>query len=369
MRVIAAFGGVVLLVTILFDAFQTMILPRRVAQGVRLTRLFYRLSWVLCKTGARLIRPSNRRENYLSFYGPLSLLLLLVIWAGSLVASFACLQWALGSHLTVAQGTPSLTTDLYMSGTTFFTLGLGDVTPNSALARVLTVIEGGTGFGFLAVVIGYLPVLYQAFSRREVSISLLDARAGSPPSAGELLRRLRPDQDTGPLVELLREWERWAAELLESHISFPVLAYYRSQHDQQSWLGALTTILDLSVLVIVGCDGPTANVAQLTFAICRHAAVDLSQILSARPQGNSATRLPAADFQKLRAMLEPAGVFILPNSKEEQRLQELRTMYEPYLTALSQYLLIALPAFVPANGANDDWQTSAWEHANPGASS
>ncbi|MBA3946368.1 MAG: two pore domain potassium channel family protein [Herpetosiphonaceae bacterium] len=364
MRVLATIGGFVLLGTILFDAFQTMILPRRAAQGVRLTRLFYRLSWTICRLGARLLSPGNRRENYLSFYGPLSLLLLLVIWAAGLVASFACLQWALGSHLSMAQGSPTINTDLYMSGTTFFTLGLGDVTPNSALARVLTVIEAGTGFGFLAVVIGYLPVLYQAFSRREVSISLLDARAGSPSSAVELLRRLRPDEGTEPLIQLLRDWERWAAELLESHISFPVLAYYRSQHDQQSWLGALTTILDLCALVIVGCDGATANVAQLTFAICRHAAVDLSQILNARPDGAAAERLPAADFQKLRTMLEPVGVFRTPGSTPEQRVQELRRMYEPYLNALSHYLLVTLPTFVPANGASDDWQTSAWEHVN-----
>jgi hypothetical protein len=89
-------------------------------------------------------------------------------------------------------------------------------------------IEGGLGFTFLALVIGYLPVLYQSFANREVRISLLDARAGSPPSAGELLIRQGPDPDR--LEQQFANWEEWAAELLESQLSYPVLAYFRSQH-------------------------------------------------------------------------------------------------------------------------------------------
>jgi len=112
---------------------------------------------------------------------------------------------------------------------------------------MLAIIEAGLGFAFLALIIGYLPVIYQAFSRREASISLLDARAGSPPSAGELLRRHGPEHTrTGSTS---RDWERWAADLLESHLSYPVLCYYRSQHKNQSWLTALTAVLDASVLV------------------------------------------------------------------------------------------------------------------------
>src|SRR3977135_973588 len=132
-----------------------------------------------------------------------------------------------------------------MSGTTFVTLGLGDVAPRSAVAKMLTAVEAGMGFAFLAVVIGYFPVIYQAFSRREVAISLLDARAGSPPSAPELLWRHRADPgaasppgacvclwrrraDPGAasLPAVLRDWERWAADVLESPLSYPPLAYF-----------------------------------------------------------------------------------------------------------------------------------------------
>ena len=178
------------------------------------------------------------------------------------------------------------------------------------IARALTVIEAGVGFGFLALVIGYLPVLYQGFSRREVNISLLDARAGSPPSAGELL--VRHVGDTAGLETLLRDWERWAAELMESHLSYPVLLYFRSQHEHQSWLGALTAVLDASALVMVGVEGGPVRQAQLTFAMARHAVVDLAQAAGVAPRasgsGQAAARgLPVSSVPPGPARGDPEG--------------------------------------------------------------
>ena len=189
MRSIIVVLGVMLLSTVLWDAFEAIILPRRVTRYLGLARVFLRFTWRLRSAVAHWIRDDRRREAYLSIIGPLSLFLLLGMWATGLVAGFAMLHWGLRVPLNVAPGSVPFSTYLYLSGTTFFTLGLGDVTPLGPLGRALVVVEAGTGFGFLAAVISYLPVLYQAFSRREVSISLLDARAGSPPSAVELLRR------------------------------------------------------------------------------------------------------------------------------------------------------------------------------------
>src|SRR5262249_3869138 len=155
---------------------------------------------------------------------------------GGLVVGFGIVHHA----LTPERGLPA---SLYLSGTTLTTLGYGDVTPVSPAARILAVMEAATGFGFFAVVVGYLPVLYQSFSRREAFIALLDARAGSPPSAGRMLLRTPPGSDGNGLREFLTEAERWAAEVLEGHLSFPVLGYYRSQHDNQSWLAALACVL------------------------------------------------------------------------------------------------------------------------------
>ena len=173
------------------------------------------------------------------------------------------------------------------------------MTPQTRPSRELIILEAGTGFGFLAVVMGYFPVLYGAFSRREVNISLLDARAGSPPTAAELLRRHSYDGAESDLSTLLVEWERWSAELLESHISYPLLCYFRSQHTNQSWIGALTSILDTSALLIAGIRGHEARQAQLTFAMARHAVVDLAQIFSLRPLNNAPDRLPAERYEQM----------------------------------------------------------------------
>jgi hypothetical protein len=365
MAILAGISGLLLIAVIMWDAFEVIVLPRRVTRRLRLTRFFYRATWKVWSGIARSLASSRRREASLSFYGPLSLILLLTVWAGGMILGFAMLQAAIGSALNVPGGSATFATDLYMSGTTFFTLGLGDVTPRTTLARLVTVVESGTGFGFLALVIGYLPVIYSAFSRREVSTVLLDARAGSPPTAGELLRRSRQRLHEG-LEELLRDWERWAAELLESHISYPVLCYYRSQHSNQSWLAALTAILDTSALVMAGIDGIPPRQAQLTFAMARHAIADLAQIFNTPPRTPGKDRLPAADLARLRETLGKAGVRLQDGEAADQRLDELRRMYEPYANALAEFLLMALPPWLPAGGGFDSWQTSAWERISTG---
>jgi hypothetical protein len=350
--------GGALILTVLWDAFETIILPRRVRRWFRLTRLYYRATWVPWSTLVSRIRAKQRRETLLSFYGPLSLLGLLALWAAVLVFGFALLQYGDGSHIKSGDETPTFALDLYLSGTTFFTLGLGDVTPHSWMARVLTVVEAGIGFGFLAIVVGYLPVIYQAFSRREVIISMLDARAGSPPNAAELLRRHAVDQMEG-LESLLRDWEHWSAELLESHLSYPVLAYFRSQHDNQSWLGALTTILDASALVLAGLKGRAYSQARLTFAMARHTVVDLAQVFNARPDVAHLDRLDDISLEKLHAALQAAGLSL--DDPDGQRLAHFRRMYEPYVRALSRHLQMNLPPWIPPTSQKDNWQTSAWE--------
>jgi hypothetical protein len=352
--------GVAFIVLALLDAFQTVISPRRATGRFRITRLFYVATWWPWSRLAAMIPNPKKRETALSFYGPLSLLLLIVVWAAGLLIGFALLFHSQRAPLADAMFSGNdLRSDLYVSGTTIFTLGIGDLTPHSSWARLIIVLESGIGLGFLAMVISYFPVLYQAFSRREVSISLLDARAGSPPTAAELMRRHSFTGGSEALNTLLVEWERWSAELLESHISYPLLCYYRSQHSHQSWLSALTAVLDLCALMIAGVQDHAARQAQLTFAMARHALVDIAQIFSQAPVLDGEDRLPPQQFDQLYAELCQAGIRVCRDGDSMQRLRKMRSLYEGYALALSRHLSMPLPPWVTDHPHKDNWLSVA----------
>lgn len=361
MKILALIAGTALILATLLDGFETIVLPRRVTRSFRFTALFYRTTWRPWARMARFISSSRRREAYLSYFGPLSVIVLLALWAFGLIVGFALLQYGVGTQVHATSGSTGFGALMYFSGSTFFTLGLGDVLPLSGAARALAVLESGVGFGFLAMVIGYLPVIYSSFSRREVEISLLDARAGSPPTAQEFLSRMASAHNHPLLDRFLHEWEHWAAEVLESHISYPVLALFRSQHINQSWLGALTTILDVSALTIVGIDGIPSNQARLTFAMARHAVVDLAQVVAARYRPDAPDRLPPQDLANLRQTLGTSGLQLRQGEEAEAKLLALRSMYEPYVQAMAERLLLTLPTWYSAAKVKDNWRSSPWD--------
>jgi hypothetical protein len=373
MSALLATASILLIVFTLIDAFEATVLPRQVMHRFRFVRLYYRTSWRIWGAVADGLLSGKRREAMLGWFGPLSLLGLFASWVLGLIFGFALLNWSLGTEMhsihAVGQTTPlDFSTYFYWSGVTFFTLGYGDITPISSLARFLAVVETGIGFGFLALMISYMPILYQAFSRREVTISLMDARAGSPPSAGEVLIRMARAGNVAAADQLLAEWERWSAELLESHLSYPALGYYRSQHDNQSWLAAVTTMLDTCTLLLAGLKTNDPYRAQLTFAMARHAVVDLSLVLKLQAYDRQCHRLTTDQLRRLRAQLQAAGVEMHEEMVSEPKLAALRGMYEPYVSALSRHFHFALPAIVLDQPAIDNWQRSAGMPRAPGLS-
>ncbi|MFL6427717.1 MAG: potassium channel family protein [Acidobacteriaceae bacterium] len=368
--------GLLAIGTVLLDAFETIILPRRASGKIRLTRLFYVLTWGPWAAVVGRFRNRRLRESGFSFYGPLSLLFLMGLWAVGLVFGFGFMFYGLGAPLHDPLGLHPLHTGIYISGTTLFTLGLGDIIPLNHWARDLVIIEAGTGLGFVAVVIGYLPVLYQAFSRREGSIALLDGRAGSPPTASELLRRHATDGDNDVLIALLAEWERWSAEMLESHISYPLLCYFRSQHDNQSWLSAITAILDTCAVLLSIVECSACRQARLTFAMARHTVVDLLLVFGMKPvampkpalpgapapadapkeiAADMATRLSEPELVRLTEVLCKAGYRLRLEPERLALLRKLRWMYEGQVVALSRYLCMPLPPLVTEKPGRDTW--------------
>src|SRR5579864_426253 len=365
-HIIAIVFGAAIIWVVLLDAFETVVLPRRVLRNFKLTAYFYRRTWIPWRKIAARIKTTSRQQNFLGYFGPLSLILLMAFWATSLIFGFALIQDGIGGHEQLTGERLTFGKIVYHSGETFFTLGYGDIVPTSGVARALSVIEAGMGFAFLGVVIGYIPVVYASFSRREIQISMLDARAGSPPSAAELLLRLAgrtedPGVDQSVLDEVLRDWERWAAELLESHISYPVLSFFRSQHSNQSWVGALTTMLDVTSLVLTGIEGVHPGQAKLTFAMARHAAVDLAQVVNARYDPSAPERLTETELIAFREALAAAELRLRDDDYARDKLAKLRSMYEPYVHSIARNLMLTLPLWRYEQKMRDNWQAGPWD--------
>ena len=423
---LAAVAGTALVVGTLVDAFEVMLLPRRVRRRLRFVRVYFRGTWRAWAVASRGV-PTSARGTFLSLYGPLSMIGLFAVWTVALITGFGLLHWVLAggaasNGASGGAGAPSLLNQLYFSGVTFFTLGYGDVTAHTGAGRALSVAEAGLGFALLAVVIGYLPVLYQLFSRREAHVIRLDARAGSPPTAAELLARHAVSaQGLESLRDVLVEWEVWAAELLESHLSYPMLGYYRSQHDNESWLAALTTVLDTCALLTFGLrdepeEAPPGTApgsrlagqlptfqARMTFATARLAVVEMARALHGGPavradapggeaedaavdgtggldaaylddtqalpapvglpagpiRRDTAERLPPPALRRLDARLGEVGLALAGDARRiPERLAVLRQTYEPFVEALAARLLLPLPPWVAYHDATDNWQQS-----------
>ena len=351
--VLGAVAGVVLIVAMLQDAFEVMLLPRRVQRRVRIVGVWFRFAWRSWRLLGQRFRSGARREAFLGPFGPASMLLLFVIWAAGLITGYGLLEWALQS---LPRGS-GVAEQLYMSGVTFFTLGYGDVVPHTGAARAVAVLEAGNGIGFIAVVIGYLPVLYQFFSRREAHVIQLDGRAGSPPAAGTLLLRHAEAGGLEQLDLLLRDWEVWASELLESHLSYPMLAYYRSQHDNESWLAAIGCIMDTCALVLVGVGDVRPLQARMTFTMARQVLVEMARSFRVKPSRfTGGDRLAAGAYAQLERVLVEAGVDWQPGEHGRETLAALRATYEPLLDGLASYLLLQLPGWLPSDGGGDNWQ-------------
>lgn len=335
MRWIALPAGLLLLFVGLLDLFRTLVVPRATLGRLRLTRALFIISWRPWRwVGVRRRTPAAR-ERTLAFFAPLFFLFLLATWASLAMVGYALILWS--PVFSDGQGISFLAA-LYFSGTSLFTIGFGDIVPTGA-ARIVAVAEGATGLGIVAVVIAYLPVLYGAFNRREVGIMLLDARAGSPPSGPELLRRVGGDGLERTLPGLFREWEEWAADVLETHLSYPLLAFFRSPHDNTSWVTSLGAVLDAATLVLSAVQEEDRDEApEFLYATGVHTVEDLFYFFG-QPERESA--ISRQEFGRVIDDMEASGFVVRDVDEAWKRFEELRARYGGRLDALA--VLVAAP--------------------------
>lgn len=354
--IVGAVGGLLVLL-MLAEFFVTFMLPRRVKRDPRIARGFYRAMWRVWRVlAARL--SETAADTMLGFFGPIGVIANLAIWSLGIVLGFACLFWADGAALSL-HGV-DFGDDLYYSAGAFFSAST-NLSPSGGLGRAFQIGEAACGFAVLFVAIGYLPALYQAFSRREIAVSQLDPRAGSPPTAGTLLLQAADRGRWDELTRYLAEWESWTAELMETHLAYPVLGYFRSQHLNQNWLASLTAVVDGCSFFLAATPEQGDGGAVLTFAIGRHALADLAHVFRVRLPEPDHERLTREQFDELHGRLAAAGVSLLDPDDAWAHLEKLRRAYEPYARGLSHQLALTLPDWLPAGEVEKNWRLSAWQ--------
>jgi hypothetical protein len=341
MRTLDCIVGLALGILILRDVFNGLMVPGRIRRPLRFVPLFFKSTWGLWAAAGRRIKGEENRERLLSFYGPLAMLCLLALWAGGLLLAFGLLQFGLSRA-----SDSGFLDHLYTSGVRIFTLATEESTSAAPISKALVIIEAGIGLGFITMVITYLPVLYQLFSRRETRVILLDERAGSPVSTSSLICNHARRNAMDRLDTLLAAWEQWSAKLLESHVSYPMLSYYRSQHSDHSWLAATAVVMDTCALRMAGAGGFDAFQAERTLIMSINALRSINQVLHIAPLKRYSHRLSRSDFEVLSEELRQSG---LPAGEGDvwERLSKIRNGYEPLLAAMANYFLIQLPAWVP----------------------
>ncbi len=348
-----AFGLLVWL-AVIWDGFATIVLPRTVAPMRRFSGRFNRWSWRLWASLGRRVERRDLQLSFLAVYGPISVILLLIIWAGLMIVAFALIYQGLGPRLHAASGSIDFGTLLYMSASTFLTLGLGDITSADPVARFFIILETATGYLFLGLIITYMPILEQAYGEREVGNLLIHSRAGRPPGAIKLLHRYATPERLELFRGNLREAERWMAGMLQTHLSHPVLSFYRAQHWGQSWLVSMTIVLDSCALLIVSGDGVAAEQARLTYRMGIHLLKDLTDALALTIDSQRSGRLSEADLPALIAALEAASIPWTIGPRQTTQLLRLVRRYEVYLMPLSEWLVIPLPGWLPAGDERQD---------------
>ena len=329
--------GAALVLAVMYDVFQTVLLPRpSVGRAVASPRLVRALWEVWGATFGR-IRRVRAREAGLAAFAPFALLVLLALWTAGVLVGYGLVQQALSHEW--AGSDHQVGTALYVSAQSLLTLGFGGAVPVGAAARIVATVEAVSGLGLVAMVVSLLFSLFQSFQAREVQVVALDATAGAPPSGVQILETCAPDDMHEHLASVLRTWRLWTAAVLESHLAYPLLVYFRSSHDNEAWVNSFGAVLDAAALLVTAVQsGPAPGEARLALKVGRHCVDDFSLVLGlprAGPPG-----LERAEFDQARDRLRAAGYALREAEASWQAFCELRLHYAPPLAALARYLLL-----------------------------
>jgi len=331
--------GIAIIGNVLYDVFQSIVVPRPTPARFRIARFFSILIWPRWRALGLRLKP-ERRDRWIGAYAPVIVASLLVAWVAGLILGYGLVLFALAPH--VQPEPKSLWTAMYFAGVSLLTIGYGDIVATGGLARLVVVLAGVTGLGVVALAISFIFSLYSTFQRREAQVLLLDARAGAPPSGVNLLETVKQLGLEHEPERIFIEWERWAAEVLDTHLAYPLLAFFRSSHDNESWVSALGAVLDAATLVMTTLDEGPKGEAKMLYSIGQHLVDDLSRYFG-RPVNREAGRagrgvaIEREEFDQARDRLAAAGYKLLPPEQSWARFSSVRSTYADSLNAMARF--------------------------------
>ncbi len=331
--------GIIVIVLTLSDVFQSVVMPRATARRYRISFWVWRCAWYFWpKLAWRLhANDGDLREDFLAVFAPFMLLALIGLWVVLLVVGFALVLW--GRRSGIAPGHASFGTMLYFAGSSLLTIGFGDVVGRAALPRFVSVLAGLAGLSLLSILTAFLFAIFGAFQQRETFVVTTAARAATPPSGVNLLAIAGYSRTQNDLPSLMIGSQRWAAALMESHLAYPVLAFFRSSHDDQSWVGTLGTLLDAATLIMTTTDGVHAGQAGIFYSVGRHAARDLARYFRV-PAAEESVGIERSEFEHACDRLVSAGYKLHDRDDAWHRFSALRSGYAQRLNALARFFEI-----------------------------
>lgn len=329
--------GVVLVVASLNDVFQSVIVPRAVGRRLRPSHYTSRGMWRAWPAIARRVHPHDEeaREDFLAVFAPVNLVGTLMLWSLLLVLGYGLFFYALRDDVHPHLNSP--VDAFYFAGTSFFTIGFGDFVGATGWTRLISLAAGASGFGVISTTTAYLFALFGSFQQREQFVVTVGARAGSPPSGVGMLAVAAHSETLAELPSVMREAQKWCASILETHLAYPILAYFRSSHDYESWIGTLGTLLDCAVLMMTTVECNPGE-ARIFYNLGRHAVHDLAHYFHLALEGGANDpQIAPEQFDDARKRLEAAGLTLTDRDRAWLAFSHLRGTYAAQINALARF--------------------------------
>jgi hypothetical protein len=342
MTVVSIVVGAILVAWILNDIFKAVLVPRAIDAPFRISVIGSRILWRAWRSIGASMKPGSRREDFLGSYAPLAFVVLILLWLLGLIFGYGLILYGLQDQLRPASN--GFSTALYFAATSVLTIGYGDVVAAEGPARIVALAAGASGLGTVAITIAFLYALVGAFQQRERFVVFLDARAGAPPSGLALLETYATLGILDQLPELFRASEFWVADVLGSHLAYPLMMFFRSDHKDESWVAALGALLDAAALLVSVIEGEPTGPARLFLDSGVHLTHDLADYFDLPSVENGMTSGEARTA--LCARLAAAGYRVKGDDASWLRFSALRESYARTLGGIGVRWLVATAMLV-----------------------